>query len=354
MSDKEKRILLWYEELAGSDFPLVGKKNANLGEMLKGGIRTSPGFALTLHANELFITETGIKAELGSFLDSLGEATLEACQEASDAAVKLILEAEVPPVIVDETCAAYQRLCELSNTENVPVAVRSSGAVSMPGQMETYLNIRGESDLIEYVKKTWASAYHVEAITYRLNKGWGFLLNIGVGVPKMVNSRVSGVSFTLNPLNGDRSKIAVDVSYGLGEAVVSGLVTPDNYLVDKVTLNPIRSTKGSKETKCVYNSSGSDCTFVDVPAEDRERFSVTAEELKEICRVSKVIDKYYGKPYDIEFAIDADLPFPDSVIILQVRPESVWSKKAGEGKTEQKKDAMDRIVSQLITGVRIK
>lgn len=354
MSDKENKILFWYDELEGSDYPLVGKKNANLGEMLKGGIRTSPGFALTLHANDLFITETGIKAELATYLDSLGEATLDACKTASDAAVKLILEGQVPEVIIEEACAAYRRLCEMCRTENVPVAVRSSGAVSMPGQMETYLNIRGEKDLIEYIKKTWASAYHVEAITYRLNKGMGFLLNIGVGVPKMVNSRVSGVSFTLNPLNGDRSKIAVDVSYGLGEAVVSGLVTPDNYLVDKVTLSPVKSTKGSKEVKCVYNATGSDCTFVEVPAEERERFSVTAEELKEICRVSKAIDKYYGKPYDIEFAIDADLPFPENVIILQVRPESVWSKKVAEGKTEQKKDAIDRIVSQLITGVRIK
>ena len=354
MTDKESRILFWYDELEGSDYPLVGKKNANLGEMLKGGIRTSPGFALTLHANDLFITETGIKQELAAYLESLGEATLENSKAASDVVVRMIMDATVPDAIVQEATEAYQRLCEMCSTENVPVAVRSSGAVSMPGQMETYLNIRGEEDLIHYIKKTWASAYHVEAITYRLNKGMGFLLNIGVGIPKMVNSRVSGVAFTLNPLNGDRSKITVDVSYGLGEAVVSGLVTPDNYLVDKVTLTVIKSTKGTKETKCVYNETGSDCSFVDVAPEDRERFSVTSEELKEICRVSKAIDKYYGKPYDIEFAIDADLPFPDNVIILQVRPESVWSKKAEEGKTGEKKDALDRIVSQLVSGVRIK
>lgn len=354
MDDKDNRILFWYEELVGDDYPLVGKKNANLGEMLKGGIRTSPGFALTLHANDIFITETGIKDRLATYLDSQGEATLEACKQASDFAVEQIMAATVPERIVEETLVAYRRLSEMSHTENVPVAVRSSGAVSMPGQMETYLNIRGEQDLIHYIKKTWASAYHVEAITYRLNKGMGFLLNIGVGIPKMVNSRVSGVSFTLNPLNGDRSKITVDVSYGLGEAVVSGLVTPDNYLVDKVTLAPIKSTKGSKEVKCVYNVSGSDINTVECSTEESSCFCVTPEELKEICRVSKAIDKYYGMPYDIEFAIDGDLSFPENVIILQVRPESVWSKKEAPAKTEAKSDAMDRIVSQLITGVKVK
>ncbi|MEI2766470.1 MAG: PEP/pyruvate-binding domain-containing protein [Dermatophilaceae bacterium] len=354
MTDRERTTLFWYDELAGADFPLVGKKNANLGEMIKGGIRTSPGFALTLHANDTFVTETGIKAELEKYLTSLGEATLDACRAASDFAVGLITSAEVPAQIEDETLAAYRRLCEMSHHENVPVAVRSSGAVSMPGQMETYLNIRGERDLIDYIKKTWASAYHVEAITYRLNKGMHFLLNIGIGVPKMVNSRVSGVVFTLNPVNGDRSKITVDVSYGLGEAVVSGLVTPDNYLLDKVTLGVIKSTKGSKEVMCAYRDTGSDIDVVEVPEADRTRFCVTAEEIQEIARVSKAIDKYYGKPYDIEFAIDGDLDFPENVIILQVRPESVWAAKAAQAKTEKKAGAMDRIVSQLMTGVRVK
>ncbi|PLX39764.1 MAG: hypothetical protein C0608_11345 [Deltaproteobacteria bacterium] len=354
MSEKENSLSFWYEELEGSDFPLVGKKNANLGEMRKAGIPISPGFALTLKANDIFIRETGILDELGKYINSLGEVSVEKCQAASDFTLDLINDATVPQVLVDEICSQYGKLCDLAGVPNLRVAVRSSGAVSMPGQMETYLNIMGEKDLVDYVKKTWASAYHVEAITYRMNKDMGFLLNIGVGVPKMVNSRVSGVIFTLNPLNGDRSKISVDVSYGLGEAVVSGLVTPDNYLLDKVTLDVISSTKGAKEIQCVYNEGGSDIKEVAVCEEDRNRFCLQRDELVELCKVSKTIDRYYGKPYDIEFGIDRDLSFPSNIIILQVRPESVWSKKEAQAKTEKKKDAMDRIVGQLITGVRFK
>ncbi len=354
MVEKEKRITIWYDELEGKEFNLVGKKNANLGEMIKAGIRVSPGFALTIYANDLFITETGIKKEIDKYLKDLGEVTYEKSLKASEFVVNLIENATIPSAVSDEVFREYQKLCDMSGVENVPVAARSSGAVSMPGQMETFLNIRGQEDLLTYIKKTWASAYFVEAITYRMNKGMGFLLNIGVGIPKMVNSRVSGIVFTLNPLNGDRSKISLDVSYGLGEAVVSGMVTPDNYLVDKVTLETIKSNLGGKEVQCIYREDGSTIKTVDVPEEDRKKFCIVKDELTEICRIAKSIDKYYGKPYDIEFAIDADLPFPENVIILQVRPESVWSKKEAKPKTEKKKDAMDRIIGRLMTGVKVK
>ena len=353
MVKKDKRITIAYDELEGSDYPLVGKKNANLGEMLKANIPVSPGFALTIHANDLFITESGIKDEIAKYIRSLGQVSYDNSLKASKFTTELIENADIPPVIMDEVFREYQKLGEMSKTKDVPVAVRSSGAVSMPGQMETYLNIRGEQDLTTYIKKTWASAYFIEAITYRMNKDMGFLLNIGVGIPKMVNSRVSGIIFTLNPLNGDKSKISVDVSYGLGEAVVSGMVTPDNYLVDKITLDVITCNKGSKECMCVYEDDGSSIKIIDVPEKERCQTCLSQKELTEICRIAKSIDRYYGKPHDIEFAIDADLPFPQSVIILQVRPESVWSKQEVKKKTAKKKNAMDRIVSNLLTGVRV-
>ncbi|MCX8022350.1 MAG: hypothetical protein N2745_06210 [Syntrophorhabdaceae bacterium] len=354
MVEKEQRFILWYDEIDGNDYPLVGKKNANLGEMIKAGIPVAPGFAITIHANDRFLIETNIKGELERQIPSLGEVTFESSKKASEIAMGLIENAEMPPQLEDEILANYHRLCEKTGSDVCPVAVRSSGAISMSGQMETYLNIRGDRDLIDYVKKCWASAYNVEAIMYRMNKGMSFLFNIGIGVPKMVNSRVSGIIFTINPVNGDPSKISIDASYGLGEAVVSGLVTPDTYLIDKVTLDIIKTVMGSKETQCVYREAGSDIIQKEVPEERRKMLCLSRDELKELARVGKLIENYYGKPYDIEFGIDADMPFPENIIVLQVRPESVWSKKETGPKMEKKKDPMERILGQLLTGVRLR
>ncbi|HEY3277526.1 MAG TPA: PEP/pyruvate-binding domain-containing protein [Syntrophorhabdaceae bacterium] len=354
MGEKEKAYTMWYDEMEGSDFTFVGKKNANLGEMIKAGIPVSPGFAITILANDYFLIKTSIKAELEKRLKDLGQVTYETAKEASDFAMNLIENAEVPADLEKEILSCYRGLCERTKTGICPAAVRSSGAISMPGQMETYLNIRGEEDLIRYIKKCWASAYNVEAIMYRMNKGMPFLFNIGVGIPKMVRSRVSGIIFTINPVNGDPSKISIDASYGLGEAVVSGLVTPDTFLMDKITLDLIKASKGSKETQCIYREGGSDIIQVPVDEEKRGVTCLTIEELRELSRIGKLIENYYGKAYDIEFGIDEDMPFPENIIILQVRPESVWSKKEAAPRTERKKDAMDRIVSQLLTGVRLK
>ena len=354
MAEKEKEFTLWYDEIDGKDYPIVGKKNANLGEMIKACIPVSPGFVITIYANDQYLILSGIKAELEKQLNTMGQVTYETTKEASKIAIKLIEKATLPAVIEDDILSKYLKLCERFGVSECPVAVRSSGAVSMPGQMETYLNVCGEKDLVDYIKKCWSSAYNVEAIMYRMNKGIPFLFNIGIGIPKMVNSRVSGIIFTINPINGDPSKISIDVSYGLGEAVVSGLVTPDTYLIDKVTLDLIKTTIGSKETMCVYREKGSDIVQKDVPDDKKKALCLSMEEVKELARVGKLIENYYGKAYDIEFGIDTELPFPENIIILQVRPESVWSKKEAAPKTEKKKDAMDRMLGQLLAGVKVK
>jgi len=352
----EERLTLWYDELKGENFPLVGKKNANLGEMLKAGIPISPGFAITIHANDIFVRESGIKAAMEKLIaEECREMTPENIARLSEFAISAIEKAPLPSNLERQILADYHKLCERCGVQDLPVAVRSSGAVSMPGQMETYLNIRGDRDLIDYIRKCWASSYCVEALTYRINREMGALFNIGVGIPKMVNSRVSGVIFTINPLNGDPSKISIDASYGLGEAVVSGLVTPDTWLVDKITLDTVKFTRGSKEIECVYKPGSSDIIESRVDEERRRANALSSEELKHLCVVAKQIEKYYGKAYDIEFGIDADLEFPDNVIILQVRPESIWNKKKAEKKSgQQPTDAMSMILQQLVTGVRVK
>lgn len=352
----EERLTLWYDELKGENFPLVGKKNANLGEMLKAGIPISPGFAITIHANDLFVRESGIKDAMEKLIaDECREMNEKNIARLSGFAMAAIEKASLPDYLEKQILDDYHQLCERCGVKDLPVAVRSSGAVSMPGQMETYLNIRGDRDLVDYIRKCWASSYCVEALTYRINREMGALFNIGVGIPKMVNSRVSGVIFTINPLNGDPSKISIDASYGLGEAVVSGLVTPDTYLIDKVTLDTVKFTRGSKEIECVYKPGSSDIIEREVDEERRRANSLSPEELRQLCIVSKQIEKYYGKAYDIEFGIDADLEFPDNIIILQVRPESVWNKKKAEKKkSEQPTDAMSMILKQLVTGVRVK
>jgi pyruvate, water dikinase len=354
MAPKEERLTIWYDEMDGNDFNFVGKKNANLGEMVKAGIPISPGFAVTIHAMDKFTTDTGIKDRLAQLITTTGEVSYEVAKPASDEAIHLIQTTELPDDLRTDICSNYRKLCERCGLENVPVAVRSSGAVSMPGQMETYLNIRGEKDLIDYIRLCWTSAYNVEAIMYRMNKNIPFLFNIGTGIPKMVNSRVAGVIFTINPINGDPSKISIDASYGLGEAVVSGFVTPDTFLIDKIVMEPVKTVIGSKEVQCVYKEGGSDIIQVPVPEEKRKVASLSRQEMQELARIGKMIEDYYGKAYDIEFGIDADMPFPENIIILQVRPESVWSKKEAAAKTEAKKDPMDRLLGTLLTGVRLK
>lgn len=353
MESKNELLTVWNEEMDGDDYILGGKENANLGEMIKAGIPVSLGFYITIHAMNTFMDRTGAKEQLTKLVTETDQALYEVVKPASDAAMRLIETTELSPDLQDAIVSDYRKLCERSGVRNCPVAVRSSVADSSPSPTVSYLNVRGEKDFVDSVRRCWSSVYDVEAIMRRINTGMPLVLNIGVAITKMLYPRVSGVIFTLNPVNGDPSKITIDASYGLLQAVVSGLVTPDTYFIDKIVMEPVKTIIGAKEMQCVYGENGSTIVQAPVPEEKRRVACLAHQEALELARIGKLVENYYGRACKIEFGIDADSPFPENMAVLRIRPESVWSKKQVIPRTEKRKDAMDRLVAQLITGMKL-
>jgi pyruvate,water dikinase len=215
----------------------------------------------------------------------------------------------------------------------VPVAVRSSATAedlpdaSFAGQQDTYLWIIGEHNVMQKVRECWASLYTARAISYReANNIPSEGLSIAVAIQKMVNSRSSGVAMTIDPTTGDKTKIVIDSSWGLGEMVVSGEVTPDNYVVDKVMLSVVKRIVSDKHEELVPNGRGG-IVRREVDEERRNSPSLSEEEIVSVAKLAKAADKHYGCVQDVEWAIDADLPAGANVLLLQSRPETVWSQK---------------------------
>jgi pyruvate, water dikinase len=229
----------------------------------------------------------------------------------------------------------YRKLCFLTNSDDdLPVAVRSSANAedlpdaSFAGQQDTYLWIVGENSVVEHVKKCWASLFTSRAISYRRDQKIAEdSVLMSVVVQKMVNAKVAGVAMTLNPINGDRSKIVLDASWGLGEAVVSGEVTPDNFLVDKVMMEIVKSNISNKHIEHVPDKEARCVVVKDITDDRANKACLTDFEVKEVCRMAKIVERHYGCPQDIEWAIDADLPEGQNLTLLQSRPETVWSQK---------------------------
>jgi pyruvate,water dikinase len=209
--------------------------------------------------------------------------------------------------------------------DRVRVAVRSSGAVSMPGQMESFLNVLGKDEVSNHVIKVWGSAFTTRAIAFRIEKGMEMeRAPIGVAVLKMVNAKSAGVVLTVLPTTGDITKVVVEGNWGLGESVVSGEVNPDHFLVDKETKD-IESTINEKTKMVVYRSSGTATT--DVPGDMQNQACLSKEELLEIVRVSLDVEKHFNTPQDMEWVVDFDLPFPQNIFWVQARPAKFTKKK---------------------------
>jgi len=332
-------LILWFEDLRKDDIPLVGGKNANLGEMLNASIPVPPGFAVTAYAYKKFIEETGIASKIYRIIkESVKDFNDPAQYEAASKKIRSLIESTpVPKDIEDAIRKAYRELCRRVNIENVPVAVRSSATAedlpdaSFAGQQETFLNVVGEDEVVEKNVKCWSSLFTPRAIFYRTQKGFAHeKVLISIGVQKMVNARAAGVMFSINPVTGDPNQIVIEGSFGLGEAVVSGAVIPDEFVVDKKTMKIVGKRIATKKMMYTRDPISGKTVHVEVPVEKQNKPCLSDEEIIRLAELAVKIERHYGKPQDIEWAVDSDLSFPENIFILQARPETVWSQKTAE------------------------
>jgi pyruvate,water dikinase len=332
-----KSWVLWLEELGQEHSDLVGRKCANLGEMTRIGLRVPPGFALSVEAYRDFMSMTGAVHEIEEYLTKFSPKDLKQFNQSS-ADIRRIVQSKVIPEEMKKTIVLYYKeLCQRCASE-VAVSTRSAGPVSHPGQYETYLNVIGESDLVDKIKRVWASTFNPRSLAFRSRQRMPLESDpIGVAVLKMVNARAAGVIFTADPNTGDNTRIIIEANWGLGESVVSGESTPDTYILDKESLE-IRERKLGPKSKYVT------CKEVgvaeeEIPPEKSGKFCLSDEEVREIGKLGKTLENHFGVPQDAEWAVDEDLPFPENVIMLQTRAEII----------AQRKSPVDQIVDLMLS-----
>lgn len=347
---REQALVLELEQVSLGDIPLVGGKNASLGEMLQQlaseGVNVPNGFATTAYAYRYFVETAGLEAELRRLFANLDVENMNSLRQVGARARSLMLKTPFPQDLQDAIAQAYDKLCQQYGPDT-DVAVRSSATAedlpdaSFAGQQETYLNVHGLNGVLEACHKCFASIFTDRAISYRQIKGFDhFEVALSVGVQKMVRSDLaaSGVMFSIDTETGFKEVALVTASYGLGENVVQGSVNPDEYLVFKPTLKKghraiVRKRLGTKEIKMIYDDGGSKLTRnVPVKPVQRDTFAITDEEVLQLGRWACVIEEHYSRvrgsytPMDIEWAKDG---LTGQLFIVQARPETVQSQKVG-------------------------
>jgi len=339
-----EELILWFDHIGMRDVPRVGGKNASLGEMVRNllprGVKIPPGFAVTAAAYRLFLREARLEEKLRGLLGELDTETMDNLARVGRRMRRAILSAPLPESLDEAVRDAYRDLEGRCGAE-CDVAVRSSATAedlpeaSFAGQQETYLNIRGEEELLEAVRRCFASLFTNRAISYRHDQGFDHLeVALSVGVQQMVRADrgCAGVMFTLDTESGFPDVVLINAAWGLGENVVRGAVNPDEYYVFKPTLKQgfatiVGKSLGTKEKKIVYSEEGSKQTTreVEVSRADRRRFCLADAEVLELARLACTIEEHYGRAMDIEWARDGD---SGELFILQARPETVQSVRA--------------------------
>lgn len=349
------RYILSLEE-DGVDYSLISKvggKNASLGELTKAGFNIPPGLCVTSEAYSLFIQENNLWEKIEALLPSSAEEAEEASKKIRD----LMESYDVPEEVVEQIKRAYKIMIGYLKGLGIhepKFSVRSSGTAedlptaSFAGQFDTFLWIEGEDNIIENVKKCWSSLFTARGIEYREAKKIshkGSLMSVGIQL--MVDAKAAGVLFTLNPVNGDRSVIQMETNWGLGESVVKGITPVDTFGVGKLSFDITTRSIQTKLIQCVPDYSRGEVIEKEVPDELQSTPSLNDEEVIELAKQARSIEKYYKCPQDIEFAIDKNLGFPKNILILQSRPETKWSQQK-EPLTKPKGHIVDHMLNWLV------
>ena len=333
---KEEQFLLWFEQLERKDVDIVGGKSSSLGEMTaKTDVPVPYGFATTAYAYRYFIKESGLEEKMRSILSELTDVENSALLRDVSARLRDAIMAEkMPQDLQDAIGAAYVELGKRVGEENPYVAVRSSATAedlpdaSFAGQQDTYLNVQGAETIIAKVKECYASCFTDRAVYYREKQGFDHIeVALSAVVQMMVFSKTSGVMFTVNVATGDDNNILIEAAFGLGEYVVQGTVTPDNYTISKHDHKIIDRCVNEQDIMLVRKKGG-DCEEVQVPEELRKVQTLTDEQILELADYAKKIEKHYGCYMDMEWGVDERT---NKIWILQARPETVWSRRNKEG-----------------------
>ncbi len=316
----DKAYIAWFGEIGREDVVIAGGKGASLSEMVRAGLPVPPGFVVSTYAFQQFLDESSLDAHIVASLQDLDvedNAKLELV--AAEITQRIVLQ-EPSAGLREVIRAAYQRLCD-EHGDVAVVAVRSSAAAedsdaaSFAGQQETYLNIFGHDYVFNQVRACWASFFKPRAIFYRKMKGSLADTSIAVVVQRMVNPDKSGVMFTVDPVQRRRDRVMIEAAWGLGEVVVSGMVTPDNYIVDKDDKSLISKFVARKSLMIVRDESGVGVRQVELPLEKASAQVLNEAEIVQLAELGVHIENYFNSPQDVEWAIEGD-----QLYVLQSRP----------------------------------
>lgn len=348
-----KRLIYDLEELGVEYNNMVGKKCANLGEMTKAGLRVPVGFALTVDAYDEFMKRSGAKSEMGEYLKgfSAGKHDVKAFEKLTRTFREIVDNKTMPEMLAKDIILRYENMCRKTGVPNLPVATRSAGAVSRPGQYETFLNVRGKDDVLGHIIKVWSSTFNTRSLMWRAGEGLPLEYDpIGVAVLQMVNASKAGVMLTLNPMTADRTKVVINANWGLGESVVSGETNPDYYMVDKISLEILERKISKKTHQFCPAADGSGAEYVEVPEQKQAVACLQDYELIELTKMGTMVEDHFGSPQDIEWVIDDNLQFPENIFVVQARPEKTFETFKAKPRYDGSTSLMQMMVDKLVRG----